>query len=262
LAQTGGFKLKVSSTTLASTPKSLSIDSLAIVLINSFRILAKPTKYPASSISQVARTDYRFLKPHPYRSLTKESTMKNSVLVRSFQLVILFLGLATASFGQKVDTTKCGESEESAKKCVATFVGNLKKVKTASQDLVSLIKERKLEKPELKKKYEDARSQVAIVVTLLTRSSPDFTSVKREFELAMKMANDFSNDANTALTGQQGTGLGFLDDLASWFFDNGCKLLPHALAVQGCIELTKYLKQLQIKKAKWDSWEKVQLLKK
>ena len=184
--------------------------------------------------------------------------MKTNRSSKLFSLAFLFLLLTTiTTYAQDVDVSKCGDSADNAKKCIAQFVDELRKTKQANQDQVSLLKSRNLATEKLKTDYEVARGQVKNVVTLLTRRNPDFVSIKREFLIAQTKAKEFYKEADTALGTTSGGGFGF-DSLINWFFDNSCKFMPNPLAVAGCNEVVKYLKQLDLKnKANWKAWDKV-----
>jgi hypothetical protein len=180
----------------------------------------------------------------------------SKLLALAFLLLVVTAITASA---QDVDVSKCGDSADNTKKCIAQFVEELRKTKQANQDQVTLLKSRNLGTPKLKTDYETARGQVKNVVTLLTRRNPDFVSIKREFLIAQTKAKEFYKEADTALGTTSGGGFGFgFDSLISWFFDNACKLMPNPLAVAGCNEVVKYLRQLDLKnKANWKAWDKV-----
>jgi hypothetical protein len=195
--------------------------------------------------------------------------MKNtrSLSKRSSLLILPFLcfGLVATTYAihaQDIDPAQCNKSADEAKKCISQFVDGLVKAKRANEDQVTLLKSRNLGTDKLKADYEDARQQVGIVVKLLTRNNPDFTSIKREFGTAQTKANTFYKEADTALNTTSGGGFGLGGSLVNWFFDNACKAVAlvtsNPLATAGCNELIKYLRKLDLKhKANWRAWNKV-----
>lgn len=178
-----------------------------------------------------------------------------------FIFILLLLGTVQESKAQEIDVSKCSDSEEKAKECVKALIETLKASKSANQDLVGLLKAENKQTDELKNQYETARKKVKVLARLITRKKPNFNNIKIQFNSSTESANTFSKNANIALTGGQGTGLGFLDGLIDWFLDNACKIISNEPAKIGCKTLAKYIKTFKIKKSvRWKKWKKIKPL--
>jgi hypothetical protein len=187
---------------------------------------------------------------------------KITPLTHLFRVVLSVLALLlipTVTNAQDVDVSKCGDSVDNTKRCIASFVDALEKIKQKHQDQVTLLKMAKMETPKLKGDYNTARDQIKGVGTLLTRNSPDFNAIRIQFNTAIAAAKTFYDGAQVALNKPAGGGLSSLK-IFDWFFDNSCRLLPlpNAASVDICNEVVKYLQSLNLKnRIQWKSWDKV-----
>jgi hypothetical protein len=172
---------------------------------------------------------------------------------RQLLFICLFLmnAFAMTMSAQTPDPAHCSDNNDNVRACTTAFVAEVKKFKTLSSDLISILKRRFPESDltTIKNQYNAARDEFSIAVNLIRSSQPNFPLIKNQLTTATQKYTTFSNSANTKLTGGPAAAFGIPFGLFNWFVDLVPGLPP---AVRKLIK--DLLHDLEINQAKLKPW--------